>query len=88
MKTFENFKTEVLTAKDHYQLQKIDDNIQAITSQLPNDFKHSIKIKKLVASSYLSYANQLMEKKRFLEAQKLVKKGNKLYEEVNSVSFL
>lgn len=88
LKTFENFKTEVLTAKDHYQLQKIDDNIQAITSQLPNDFKHSIKIKKLVASSYLSYANQLMEKKRFLEAQKLVKKGNKLYEEVNSVSFL
>jgi len=88
LKTFESFQTEITIATDHHQLQKVADHIQIITSQLPNDFKHSIKIKKLVASGYLSYANKLMEKKRFLEAQKLVKKGNKLYDEVNSVSFL
>jgi len=88
LKTFESFQSEIKIATDHHQLQKIAEKIQIITSQLPNDFKHSLKIKKLVASGYLSYANKLMEKKRFLEAQKLVKKGNKLYDEVNSVSFL
>jgi len=88
LKTFESFQSEIKIATDHHQLQKIAEKIQIITSQLPNDFKHSLKIKKLVASGYLSYANKLMEKKRFLEAQKLVKKGNTLYDEVNSVSFL
>jgi len=87
-KTFENFTTQIKTVSDHHELQLLDDEIQIITSQLPNDFIASIKVKKLIASGYLAYANKLMETKRFLEAQKLVKKGNALYEEVNSVSLL
>jgi len=87
-KTFENFTTQIKTVSDHHELQLLDDEIQIITSQLPNDFIPSIKVKKLIASGYLAYANKLMETKRFLEAQKLVKKGNALYEEVNSVSLL
>lgn len=87
-KTFEEFETLLASVPDHNKLQELDQEVYKITSTLPSNFKPSVNIKKRLAASYLDYANQLMEKRRFLEAQKLVKKGNELYDQVDSYSLL
>ena len=86
--TFEQFTADLQAIEDYKALTLLDKNVVGIATLLPEDFKPLLTIEKRIAASYLRYANALMEKKHYKAAQKLVKRGNELYEQINQVSIL
>ncbi|WDE13872.1 serine/threonine-protein kinase [Thalassomonas haliotis] len=87
-KTFEQFSAELQGIEDHTQLTQIDENVAELAKLLPGNFQPLVTIEKRIAGLYLRHANLLMDKKHYKAAQKLVKRGNELYDQINQISVL
>ncbi|XPF94922.1 serine/threonine-protein kinase [Colwellia sp. RE-S-Sl-9] len=81
--TFEQLTSELLSVNDSKELEKLDENVMRVATQVPQNFDPLVIVTKKMAASYLNFANESMEKKRFKTAQKLIKRGNELYAMVN-----
>jgi len=87
-KTFEQLRADLQGIEDHTQLAQIDERVVELARLLPADFEPLVKIEKSIAGLYLRHANLLMDKKHYRTAQKLVKRSNELYDQLNGISLL
>ena len=60
-----------------------DEKVSKFAKQFPTNFKPLIALQRNIAMSNFSYANILMERESFLEAKKLIRRGNDLMSKIH-----
>ncbi len=79
---FGNFNSQLNKVRTVAQLDKLNKNVNKLTTSLPNDFSPLIQIRLSMATRYLEFSDQFLKAKKERSASSVMKKANNLFARV------
>ncbi|QFU06585.1 Serine/threonine-protein kinase PrkC (plasmid) [Pseudoalteromonas sp. THAF3] len=75
---FDAWEVSITNMDDHKELIALEEEVNTLAEKVPEDFQPMVKLKKSLASAYLSKAHALMQKRMYRTAQKLIERSDSI----------
>lgn len=81
---FQRFSTQLEAIEDHKALIEFEEFIKSESTALPNDFSLLVSLRKELSRRYISKANDLMKKRMYKAAERLVEKSEAITQSLDN----
>ena len=82
---FRRFSAQLETIEDHKALMEFEEFIKSESTALPNDFSLLVSLRKELSRRYISTANDLMKKRMYKAAERLVEKSEAITQSLDNM---
>lgn len=82
---FETYSSELQAITDHKELVKYEESINLVAANYPYNFPPMINLKKEISKRYISMASELMKKRMYRTAERLIQRGNSITQSLDTI---